>query len=74
MDGRLASFSVPTLVFVGAEDTRGNSSHDAPEAARRIPNATLLMFAGLGHFEAIQRRDLLLPHVRAFLQTVNAAS
>ncbi len=67
VDRDLPSFSIPTLVFVGAEDERGNSSGMAPEAARLIPDSTLLMFGGLGHFDVLLRLDLLLPHVRAFL-------
>lgn len=70
----LPSFAIPTLVFVGADDTRGDSSRHAPEAARLIPNATFLMFSGFGHFETIQRHDLLLPHVRAFIGIVEKAT
>lgn len=63
---RLESFTLPVLLFIGAGDTRGMSSQYAPGAVRSLPNATLLMFSGVGH-DAIQRLDLVLPHVRAFL-------
>ena len=62
------------LLFVGANDENAQSGHKLPEAARLIPGATLLMFSGLGHFDVLQRLDLLLPHVQAFVDRVEAAA
>ena len=67
VEAMLPTYSIPTLVFVGAEDDRGGSSRNAMEAAHLIPNSTLLVFNGLGHFDTIQRLDLVLPQIRAFL-------
>ncbi len=70
----VSSISTPVLLFVGANDENAQSGRKLPEAARRIPGATLLMFSGLGHFDVLQRLDLLLPHLQAFIDRVEAVS
>lgn len=68
----LAGNTLPILVFAGADDVIGDTGRKAPEAVRAIPNATLLMFGGLGHNDVVQQPDLVLPHLRAFLGTCRA--
>ena len=72
VEDKLPAITIPTLLFIGANDATGNSGHRTPEAARAIPDATLLMFSGLGHFDLLRRLDLLVPHVRAFIDRVEA--
>ncbi len=66
IEDALATMTIPTLLFVGADDAIGGSGHKAPEAIRSIPGATLVMFSGLGHFDVLARQDLLIPHLQAF--------
>jgi pimeloyl-ACP methyl ester carboxylesterase len=69
---QLASISIPLLLFVGGDDSIGDTGRKAPEAARLIPGATLLMYAGLGHNDVVQRPALVVPFVRAFLGGLSA--
>ncbi len=69
----LSSLSLPCLVYVG-EDDDPEYCAAAKEAAERIPNATLVSLPGLGHFSAIYRSDLVIPHVRKFLSEVSQAA
>jgi pimeloyl-ACP methyl ester carboxylesterase len=74
VDAELASVAFPVLLFVGADDENAQCGRKLPEAARLIPGATLVMFSGLGHVEVLRRLDLVLPHLRAFIERVEATS
>ena len=57
--------TVPCLIYAGEEDEEG-----ARECAKHMPNATFVVFPGLGHIEAGCRIDLVVPLVRKFLAEV----
>jgi pimeloyl-ACP methyl ester carboxylesterase len=63
---------VPALLYCGTED----AAHEgAGRAAAAMPNASFVSLPGLTHRTAIERSDLVLPHVLPFLEkvTVKAA-
>jgi pimeloyl-ACP methyl ester carboxylesterase len=63
----LPTLTVPCLVYVGDADPR----HPVCETyVRLIPDATFVSLLGLDHMTGISRSDLVLPHVRAFLDRV----
>jgi pimeloyl-ACP methyl ester carboxylesterase len=66
----LASVTVPCLLFAGTED---DCHAGAQQAAARLPNATFVSLPGLDHMQGWSRVDLVLPHIRRFLQQVDAA-
>ena len=67
IEGILPTLPVPCLIYVGDADTR----HSQSEAyVRLIPDATFVSLPGLDHMTGISRSDLVLPHVRAFLDRV----
>jgi pimeloyl-ACP methyl ester carboxylesterase len=59
----------PTLIVVGEreEDPYRSAADDAELAAATIPNGSCVILPGLGHVAAFVRSELVLPHVRAFL-------
>jgi pimeloyl-ACP methyl ester carboxylesterase len=63
----LPALSLPALIFCGTEDP----IHDlAQRASEAMPNARFVPLDGLDHFQTYFRSDLVLPHVRAFLEEV----
>ena len=60
---------MPTLVYAGTLD----EPEPAARAARAMPDARFLALEGLDHPQAFRRSDLVLPHVRAFLDRVGRA-
>ena len=64
----LADMKIPVLVLVGEDDWFFN-----PETTREefspVPDLTFVTIPGIGH--AIERSDLILPHVKEFLARVN---
>jgi pimeloyl-ACP methyl ester carboxylesterase len=56
--------AMPCLVFVGKADPR---LAGARESVKGIRNATFFSLPECGHAAALGRRDLVLPHVVAFL-------
>jgi pimeloyl-ACP methyl ester carboxylesterase len=63
----LPSIRVPALLYFGTED----SPDRLPEqAAAQMPSASVATLENLSHAEAFRRSDLVLPHVRAFLDQV----
>lgn len=61
----LPTMTMPCLLFAGEADARRPKIEDC---ARRMPNATLFQVAESGHVAAWGRSDLVLPHLRTFLE------
>lgn len=64
----LLGLNLPCLIFVGEADSRYPM---AREGAKHIPLARFISFPGLNHLQAFSRSDLVLPHIKDFLATVN---
>jgi pimeloyl-ACP methyl ester carboxylesterase len=60
----VAAIRVPTLIYAGTLD----NPEPKAEAARLLPNASFVALDGLDHAQAMNRADLVLPHVLAFLE------
>ena len=69
-DAEVASIMVPTLLYVGTQD----NPHLVERAARLMPTATVVTIDGLDHEQGFLRSDLVVPHVRSFLERVDAGS
>jgi pimeloyl-ACP methyl ester carboxylesterase len=63
----LPNVTIPCLIFDGETDSYYT---DAKESANLVPKATFFSLPGIGH-EAIERSDLVLPHVIKFLAEVS---
>ena len=74
IEHELENTDIPILVFVGREDTLADIGRRGQEGAKHIPNATLIVFNGLDHRTAYERSDLTVPHMRAFLERIEAES
>jgi pimeloyl-ACP methyl ester carboxylesterase len=59
--------TMPSLVYVGELDTFWREGLE--RCADQIPNATFVVLPGLDHQEALERGDVVLPHVRQFLSS-----
>jgi pimeloyl-ACP methyl ester carboxylesterase len=62
----LQAIQVPALIYCGTND----NPEPKERAAREIPNATYVALEGLDHATAINRSELVLPHVTTFLARV----
>jgi pimeloyl-ACP methyl ester carboxylesterase len=62
----IRTVQTPTLIYCGTED----HPELKEQAARDMPNATFVPLDGLNHASAINRSELVLPHVTAFLAQV----
>ena len=62
----MASFTVPTLVIHGGSDETVPISHSGRIAARMIPNAQLIVYAGGPHAVFINQKDRLVDDLLAF--------
>lgn len=65
----LPRMTMPCLVYVGEEDAGAYSG--LKQAVEHMPNTTFISLAGINHWEGYVRSDLVLPHVKKFLETVN---
>ena len=63
----LPSMTMPCLIYVGEKDDNFQSMQKCVE---RIPDTTLLSFAGLNHPDTFFRSDVALPHILKFLAKV----
>ncbi len=63
----LPTLPMPCLIYLGEADP---AYPQAENWVRRIPAATFVALAGLDHWAGYYRSDLVLPHVRAFLERV----
>jgi pimeloyl-ACP methyl ester carboxylesterase len=68
----LPAITVPTLIVVGADDTRYLAGADY--MARKIPDARLVVIPGAGHAPNIAQPQLFDQHVRSFLDEISAQS
>jgi len=64
----LPRFTMPCLLFVGELD---DHYQGFKECANRMPNASYVSFPGLDHSETLTRSDLVLPHVKEFLASLD---
>jgi pimeloyl-ACP methyl ester carboxylesterase len=64
----LPRFTMPCLLFVGESD---NHYRGFKECVNRMPNASYVSFPGLDHIEVLTRSDLVLPHVKEFLASLD---
>ncbi|MCY3545204.1 MAG: alpha/beta fold hydrolase [Chloroflexi bacterium] len=60
----LPTMTIPCLVYCGDAD---GLHVGAAECVKRMPNVTWASLPGLDHTQAMERSELVLPHVRAFL-------
>ena len=60
----LPTMGMPCLVYAGDADGLHTG---AAECVKRMPNVTWVSLPGLDHTLAMERSDLVLPHVRKFL-------
>jgi pimeloyl-ACP methyl ester carboxylesterase len=67
LEGILPTLPVPCLIYVGDADPRHPESETY---VRLIPDATFVSLPGLDHMTGISPSDLVLPHVRTFLDRV----
>ncbi|MCI0438685.1 MAG: alpha/beta fold hydrolase [Chloroflexi bacterium] len=58
------AMAMPCLVYIGERDGLRSG---AEECVKHIPNAKLVVLPGLDHMQAYVRSDLVLPHVKQFL-------
>lgn len=70
LEDALPGMHMPFLVFFGESDT-GNPYLERKEALETLPDFTFFSLPGLDHVQAVYRSDLVLPHVREFLQRFN---
>jgi pimeloyl-ACP methyl ester carboxylesterase len=59
----LATVRAPACIYCGTND----NPDPKQRAAKAMPNATFVALDGLDHAAAINRSDLVLPHITAFL-------
>ncbi len=67
MEDILPAMTMPCLVYVGEDDIR---YQPAKECVKQIPRATFVALPGCNHIQAFMNRELVMPHVTRFLQTV----
>lgn len=60
----LPTMAMPCLLFAGTDDPRYPR---VQECARQMPNAAMFKLEGCGHVAAWGRSDMVLPHLRNFL-------
>jgi pimeloyl-ACP methyl ester carboxylesterase len=67
----LPTITLPCLIFAG-EETGEYAS--AKEASMRMPKVTFVSLPGLDHIEASYQADLMIPHIKKFLEQVEQAN
>ncbi len=67
----LAEMTVPCLIFAGDRD---ENHREARQAAATLPKATFVSFEGCGHVQDLAQPELVLPHVRMFLDRLTTAN
>jgi pimeloyl-ACP methyl ester carboxylesterase len=67
----LPSIRVPTLIYFGTDDYPDRLPE---QAAAQMPDAAVVTLEGLNHSQAFRRSELVLPHVRAFLNRVRQSA
>jgi pimeloyl-ACP methyl ester carboxylesterase len=69
LDDVPATIKAPCLLIVG-EDDWGLAGVN--RCAEQMPTATLVVLPGLNHASGFVRSDLMLPHIKAFLNQIDA--
>lgn len=70
MEADLGRMALPTLVYCGDQDP---AFANAQRAATLLPQGTFVALPGLDYWRAVARAEVVLPHLRAFLERVAAA-
>jgi len=71
LDGKVGGVTVPVLVLAGAED-RTVPVTEAERLAEELPNATLLLLEGCGHYAQEECPDLVLNAIDSWWPTLVA--
>ncbi|MFC2004591.1 alpha/beta fold hydrolase [Chloroflexota bacterium] len=64
----LPNIKIPCLIFAGEADLR---FQNIKESAALIPGARFVSLPGLDHMQALERIDLVIPHVKEFIAQVS---
>ncbi|MCD4715841.1 MAG: alpha/beta fold hydrolase [Desulfobacterales bacterium] len=65
METVLSNMKMPCLLFAGTDDSR----HQLVKAcAKHISDCRFVSFPGLGHIDCYLRVDLVIPHIRKFIE------
>ena len=67
VSGLLPEINIPCLVWAGSADAMYERVRDA---AAQMPTSMFVSLPGLDHEQAAARADLILPHIRAFLASM----
>jgi hypothetical protein len=70
--GALPQMRLPCLLYAGEQDR--NAHQNGPAAARQMPDARFVSLPGLNNVGAAAAVDLIIPHVLAFLEDVEASA
>ena len=65
----LPTMTMPCLLYIGKADINFSQ---AQTCIKLMPNVTFVSFPGFNHAEAFFRADVVLPHIKKFLQGVHA--
>jgi pimeloyl-ACP methyl ester carboxylesterase len=65
------TIKAPCILIVGDDDF---NSAAVQKCAEQMPTATLVVLPGVGHSSAFMRSDLVLPHVKAFLNRIDGGA
>jgi pimeloyl-ACP methyl ester carboxylesterase len=63
----MPNLTFPCLIFIGDEDSRRS---EAETYAQLLPDATFVSLPSIDHWAGLYRSDVVLPHIRAFLNRV----
>ena len=66
-DDLLPRIAVPCLLYAGDQDP---AYAGAKDAATHIPDAQFISLPGLGHPQAYNRSEFILPHIQQFLSCI----
>jgi len=70
LEADLSGMMLPALIYCGDQDP---AYERAKRASELMHNAAFLSLPGLNHLQGVLRAELVLPHVRTFLQRVIGA-
>jgi pimeloyl-ACP methyl ester carboxylesterase len=65
---QLPNVTLPTLIYCGTNDERIDGARQASEM---MPNARFVALEGANHMQAFSQSELVLPHIRSFLASVD---
>lgn len=70
----LLATEMPFLIYVGAADAMYDTPEKIAQWAQSLPRARFVSLPDLNHTQAIERSDLVLPHVEDFLRAIERAA